>query len=132
MKWLFPDALKYSREHEWVAFQEENIITIGVTDYAQDKLGHVVFVELPEIGIDVKVGDSVAVVESVKAASDIYAPVSGTVVAVNEELLDRPELLNEDPYEAGWVFRLKTSDKEGLETLFSKEDYVKFVEQEES
>ena len=132
MKWLFPEDLQYSRRHEWLAFQKDNVIVAGVTDYAQDKLGQVVFVELPEVGLDVKAGDSLAVVESVKAASDVYAPVSGTVVAVNEELLDRPELLNEDPYGAGWIVRLKTLAGVDLESLLSKEEYIQFVEQEES
>lgn len=111
--------------------QEEKSITVGVTDYAQDKLGQVVFVEFPEIGREVEAGESVVVIESVKTVSDVYAPVSGKVTAVNEELLDRPELINEGPYEAGWIFRLEMSDAEQLDALMSPAEYAQFVEQEE-
>ncbi|NMB41448.1 MAG: glycine cleavage system protein GcvH [Firmicutes bacterium] len=132
MKWNFPENLQYSREHEWAEIKEENIVIVGVTDYAQDKLGEVVFVELPETDQEVKAEESMAVIESVKAASDVYAPVSGKVIAVNEKLLDQPELLNEDPYKAGWIARIKISDEGELEALLSKEEYVQLVEQEES
>ncbi len=132
MKWNFPENLQYSREHEWVETKGENIVTVGVTDYAQDKLGEVVFVELPETDQEVKAEENMAVIESVKAASDVYAPVSGKVIAVNEKLLDQPELLNEDPYEAGWIARIEIFDEGELEALLSKEEYIRLVEQEES
>ncbi len=118
-----PADLKYNTSHEWVREEGDDIVTIGITDYAQEQLGDVVFVELPEEGAEVVAGDSVAVVESVKAASDIYAPVTGTVVAINESLEDAPEQVNEDPYENGWFFKVKLGDDGELKDLMDAESY---------
>ena len=104
-----PADLKYARSHEWAREQADGSIEVGVSDHAQHALGDLVFVELPEVGRTLKVGEACAVVESVKAASDVYAPVAGTVVAVNESLGASPELINSDPYGSGWILRLKPS-----------------------
>ena len=125
----FPIELRYSREHEWVAV-EENIATIGITDYAQDQLGDLVYVELPEVGAQVTKDEAFGVVESVKAVSDIYAPVSGTVTEVNVGLPDSPETINEDPYGDAWMIRVEMSDPDELEDLMKATEYKKFVEEE--
>ena len=125
----FPKELRYSREHEWVAV-EENIATIGITDYAQDQLGDIVYVELPEVGAQVTKDEAFGVVESVKAVSDIYAPVSGTVTEVNVGLPDSPETINEDPYGDAWMIRVEMSDPDELEDLMKAAEYKKFVEEE--
>jgi len=125
----FPKELRYSREHEWVAV-EENIATIGITDYAQDQLGDIVYVELPEVGTQVTKDEAFGVVESVKAVSDIYAPVSGTVTEVNVGLPDSPETINEDPYGDAWMIRVEMSDPAELEDLMKAAEYKKFVEEE--
>jgi len=106
-----PTDLRYAETHEWVRLQEDGIVTVGITDHAQHLLGDLVFVELPEAGRTVSAAESCAVVESVKAASDVYSPVDGVIVEVNELLADNPELINEDPYGEGWILRLKTSAK---------------------
>lgn len=132
MSWSFMDGLKYTRQHEWARLDGEgSTVTAGITDYAQDKLGKIVFVELPEPGNPIKAGDSMAVIESVKAVADVYAPVSGTIVSVNEALEDMPELLNEDPYNEGWIIKLEMENAGELEELMSKEEYEKHVQQEE-
>jgi len=125
----FPKELRYSREHEWVAV-EENVATIGITDYAQDQLGDLVYVELPEVGAQVTKDEAFGVVESVKAVSDIYAPVSGTVTEVNVGLPDSPETINEDPYGDAWMIRVEMSDPAELEDLMKAAEYQKFVEEE--
>lgn len=107
-----PDDLAYSSDHEWVR-SDGSRARVGITDYAQDALGDVVYVQLPEVGATVAVGDAIAEVESTKSVSDIYAPVSGTVVEVNTELADAPERLNEDPYGEGWIFVIETTDGSG-------------------
>jgi glycine cleavage system H protein len=104
-----PPGLKYSKEHEWVA-AEETVATVGITDHAQEQLGEIVYIELPAIGEKVSKDDPFGVIESVKAVSDIYAPVSGTVVEVNEDLAESPEVVNEDPYSDGWLIRVRMSD----------------------
>jgi len=110
-----PDDLRYTTSHEWVRQNDDGTVTVGITDYAQTKLGDLVFVEPPESGRTVVAGEACAVVESVKAASDVYSPLGGTVVASNEALSDAPELVNQDPYEEGWLFRLQTdADLGGL------------------
>ena len=119
---LIPKDLKYTTTHEWVRKEGDGTFTIGVTDHAQTLLGDMVFVDLPEVGSGVTCGDDVAVVESVKAASDIYAPVGGEVIAVNEALADSPELLNEEPYGA-WIFKLKPSNPADLEKLLDAAGY---------
>lgn len=105
---LIPDDLKYTKNHEWVRDNHDGTYTVGITDHAQELLGDIVFVELPEIGITMEIGNDCAVVESVKAASDIYSPLGGEVVAVNENLSNTPEAINESPYEEGWIFKLKS------------------------
>ena len=126
----FPEELKYTEEHEWVLV-EDDIVTIGITDFAQDSLGDVVFVELPEVGATLEAGKPFGVVESVKAVSDIYAPVSGEVVEVNEELPDAPETINTSPYEDGWMIKVKLSDKSQLDDLLDADEYQDFIEEEE-
>lgn len=110
-----PSELKYTKTHEWVRTEDDGTVTVGITDHAQDLLGDMVFVELPEVGAGLSAEQDCAVVESVKAASDVYAPVDGEVVAVNEQLQDAPELVNKDPFGEGWLFRLRPSgDLSGL------------------
>ena len=123
-----PEELQYTKSHEWVR-TEGDTATIGITDHAQDELGDVVFVELPEVGTTFDAGDSFGTVESVKAVSDLYTPVGGEVVEVNETLNDQPEKINEDPYGEGWIVKLSASD-EG--DLLSASDYEQFLEEEES
>ncbi|HCM04614.1 MAG TPA: glycine cleavage system protein GcvH, partial [Oceanospirillales bacterium] len=119
-----PAELKYVESHEWLRKEADGTITVGITDFAQAALGDVVFIELPEVGAEVEADDDIAVVESVKAASDVYAPIAGTIVAVNEELVDAPEKANEDPYGDAWFFRMEPTDPNVLETLLSAEDYA--------
>ncbi|MEE4661758.1 MAG: glycine cleavage system protein GcvH [Halieaceae bacterium] len=118
-----PAELKYASSHEWARLEEDGTVVVGISDHAQNALGDVVFVELPEVGAELAAGDEAGVVESVKAASDIYAPVGGEVVAVNEALEDAPETVNADPYVDGWFFKLKASDTGELEQLLSAEAY---------
>ncbi|WP_415889554.1 glycine cleavage system protein GcvH [Neptuniibacter sp. SY11_33] len=125
-----PSELKYVASHEWIRVEGDGTVVIGVTDHAQDLLGDVVFVELPEVGAEVESGDETGVVESVKAASDVYAPLSGEVVAVNEDLEDSPELVNSDPFGDGWFFKLKLSDADELNELLSAEAYNDLCESE--
>lgn len=119
-----PHHLKYAAEsHEWALLGDDNVVTVGITDFAQNSLGDVVFVELPAVGREVKQGEEIAVVESVKAASDIYAPVSGTVVAINTALEDSQELINESPYDKGWFFKIRINDKSEINKLINAEAY---------
>jgi len=118
-----PSNLKYLDSHEWALLGEDGIVTVGITDFAQDQLGDVVYVELPEVGRSVSQKESISVVESVKAASDIYAPVSGTVVAINEALEDAPETINESPYEKGWFFKIKAAEPSELNNLLDGSAY---------
>ena len=122
-----PDDLRYSAEHEWVRV-DANLATVGITDFAQDSLGDVVFVQLPEVGTDVTAGASVSEIESTKSVSDIYAPVSGTVAAVNDALTDTPELVNQDPYGGGWMMTIALSDPEQLSALLDAAAYRALVE----
>jgi glycine cleavage system H protein len=124
----FPAELKYTRTHEWVRRNDDGTVTVGISDYAQHALGDVVFVEHPEVGIEVNAGQEIGVVESVKAASDIYAPVSGTVRAVNELLESAPESVNQDPYGDGWFFRIETADAGELDALMDADQYAAFCE----
>ena len=119
-----PSELKYASSHEWARLEEDGTVTIGITDHAQEALGDVVFVELPEVGDNLAAGDEAGVVESVKAASDIYAPVGGEVLAINDKLEDEPETVNSDPYNEGWFFKLQPSDVSELEAMLSAEDYA--------
>jgi len=118
-----PAELKYAASHEWARL-EGDIVTVGITDHAQDALGDLVYVELPTVGDQVAAGDEAGVVESVKAASDIYAPVSGEIVEVNEALVDAPEIVNSDAYGAGWLYKIKVSDAGELDKLLSADEYA--------
>ncbi|MCS7233932.1 MAG: glycine cleavage system protein GcvH [Synergistetes bacterium] len=123
---MIPKELKYTKEHEWIRI-ENGVGTVGITHYAQEQLGDIVFVELPSTGRDVGKMETVAVVESVKAASDIYTPVSGKIIEVNEELNSSPNLINEDPYGKGWIFKIKLSDPREIKELLSAEEYEKLI-----
>lgn len=125
-----PSELKYAATHEWVRVEGDGIVSVGITDHAQDALGDVVFVELPEMGITLSVGDEAGVVESVKAASDIYAPVSGEVVEVNTVLEDEPETVNNSPYGDGWFYKLRISDPSEQEDLLDADGYQESVDNE--
>jgi glycine cleavage system H protein len=124
---MIPADLKYTTGHEWIKI-EGDTVTIGITDYAQSQLGDITYVELPPEGKEIKAKDSIAVVESVKAASDVYAPVNGTVAAINEDLEGAPENINNDPYEAGWICKLSGVAVAELESAMGAEDYEKFLE----
>jgi len=125
----FPDDLKYTEEHEWILVEEE-IATVGITDFAQDQLGDVVFVELPEVGTQVVAGKAFGVVESVKAVSDIYAPLSGEVIEINEELVDTPETINTSPYEDGWMIKIQIKDASEVDELLDADTYQGLIENE--
>ena len=125
----FPEGLKYSTEHEWVLV-EGSMATIGITEYAQEELGDIVYVELPEVGEKVVKDDPFGAVESVKAVSDVYAPVSGAVLEINDLLPDNPETINDDPYGDGWMIRVELSDKDDLSDLMDAEEYAEYVQQQ--
>ena len=125
---MYPTDLRYTKEHEW-ARQEGNRVRVGITHYAQQELGDVVFVDLPQEGSILQAGEAFAVVESVKAVSDIYAPVSGRVVEVNQDLVDRPELINQDPYGAGWIAVLEMENPAELDELLDADAYRKLIEE---
>ncbi|MEZ5186253.1 MAG: glycine cleavage system protein GcvH [Candidatus Nanopelagicales bacterium] len=120
---MTPDDLRFTREHEWILTLENGNLRVGITDFAQDALGDVVFVALPEVGTTVGAGDACGEVESTKSVSEIYAPVAGTVVARNDAVETAPETVNTDPYEGGWLFVLEPEDSEAVESLLSAEDY---------
>jgi glycine cleavage system H protein len=122
-----PEALKYSSDHEWIRV-EGSTIRMGITDYAQDALGDVVYVQVPTVGVTVAAGDTMSEVESTKSVSDIYAPVSGTIVAVNDALGDAPETVNSDPYGAGWICEIELSDPSQLDGLLDADAYRALVE----
>ena len=119
--------LKFTKDHEWVKVDGDSI-TVGISDYAQKELGDVVYVELPETGNNLASGDTCSNIESVKAVSDIYAPLSGEIVAANEGLEDKPELINQDPYGDGWIFKMALSDKSELDGLLSNEQYSEYLD----
>ena len=123
-----PSELKYATSHEWVRNEGDGTVTIGITEHAQDLLGDMVFVELPDVGDEVSTGDDICVAESVKAASDIYAPVSGKVVEVNEDLEDSPELVNSDAFGDGWLFKIKMDDAGELDNLLDAEGYKNSID----
>lgn len=118
-----PNELKYAASHEWARIEEDGTITVGITDHAQDALGDVVFVELPEVGVVLVAGQEAGVVESVKAASDVYAPISGEVIEINPALEDAPETINADPYGEGWFYKIKPSDADEIEGLLTADQY---------
>jgi len=126
----FPAELKYANSHEWARLESDGIVVVGITDHAQDALGDIVFIELPESGADVDAGAEIAVVESVKAASDIYSPVSGEVVEVNSALEDEPELVNSSPYEDGWLYTVRVNPSDDFSNLLDAEGYQALVEDE--
>ncbi len=125
-----PTELKYAKTHEWARDEGDGTITVGITDHAQDQLGDLVFVDLPDEGDSVEAGEDCAVVESVKAASDIYSPASGEIMAVNAALEDSPELVNESPYGDGWLFKVKMSDPSELDALLDGDGYAAAAEEE--
>lgn len=124
---MFPENLKYTKEHEWLLEDEGGKVRVGITHYAQQELGDVVYVDLPAEGDEVELGDSFAVVESVKAVSDIYAPVGGRIVAVNTALEDQPELINEEPYGKGWIVMIEMNDPSEVDMALSVEEYKEHV-----
>jgi glycine cleavage system H protein len=125
-----PSDLRYTKSHEWVRRQQDGTVEIGISDHAQSALGDLVFVEVPEAGRAVRAGEACAVVESVKAASDVYSPVSGKVIAGNAALASQPELLNQDPYGAGWLFRVQTNSPLDEAALMSAADYANYLADE--
>jgi glycine cleavage system H protein len=125
-----PSELKYASSHEWVRDEGNGVYTVGITEHAQELLGDMVFVELPEVEDEVDAGEDCAVAESVKAASDIYAPIGGVIVEINEDLEGSPELVNSDPYGDGWLFKIKASDVEELENLLDAEGYANSIDEE--
>lgn len=126
-----PGDLKFAPSHEWVRLEEDGTITVGISGHAQEQLGDLVFVETPEIDRSCDAEEGVAVVESVKAASDIYAPVAGTVIDANAELADNPELVNTDPYGDGWIFKIQPNEASDIESMMDPDDYQAFAESEE-
>ena len=126
-----PGDLKFLKSHEWARIEDDGLIRVGISDHAQGQLGDLVYVELPEVGSSVKAGTGAAVVESVKAASDIYAPISGEVVAVNEALSDKPETINEDAYGEGWIFLVRPSDRAEMDELLDANAYEELVENDD-
>ena len=128
---LNPSDRQYTKEHEWLKIQdsESNLAIVGITDYAQEQLGDVVFIDVPEMGANVVHMEKMGEIESVKAVSDLFSPVSGEVIKTNGELLDRPELINEDPYNEGWILQVILSDTTELNSLISAEEYQSFIEQ---
>ena len=127
----FPDNLHYLDSHEWARVEDDGTVTVGISDHAQESLGDVVFVELPELDSSVTAKLEAGVVESVKAASDIYAPVSGTVSAINEQLEEAPEIVNDSPYDDGWFFKITPSDLDEVSSLLTSAEYRKVCEEED-
>ena len=124
-----PEGLRFTKEHEWVQIDSDHIATVGITDFAQESLGDITYVQLPKEGEEVKKDDPFGVVESVKAVSDLYSPVTGRVVEVNLPLLNAPELLNEDPYNDGWMLKVEVKDSSDVDELMSPEEYKEYVEE---
>ncbi|MCU0277276.1 MAG: glycine cleavage system protein GcvH [Candidatus Nanopelagicales bacterium] len=123
-----PDDRRFTREHEWILSLENGNLRVGITDFAQDALGDVVFVSLPEVGASLRAGDACGEVESTKSVSEIYAPVDGTIVARNDAVETAPETINADPYESGWLYVLEPADAEAVESLLSAQDYEALIE----
>ena len=124
-----PGDLQYTKEHEWLRREDDGSVTVGITDHAQSALGDLVYVELPEAGQDLEIDGEMAVVESVKAASDVYAPISGSVLAVNEELADDPEKINSDPYGDGWIVKIQPVGNIDESTMMSPDDYQTLIDE---
>jgi glycine cleavage system H protein len=127
---VLPNHLKYAESHEWVYINEDGEAVVGISDFAQEALGELMSVTFPELGIDVGAGDTVMSLESVKSASEIYSPLSGEVVAINEELEAAPELINDEPYDAGWLFKLAPHDESELDDLMSDAEYQELIDNE--
>ncbi len=125
---MAPEDRKYAKSHEWIKIEGDTAV-VGISDHAQDSLGDITFVELPKVGTSLSPGKECGVIESVKAASDIYAPSNGEVIEINEELESAPEKINESPYDAGWLFKVKAFDASGIETLMDNTSYEKFLEE---
>jgi glycine cleavage system H protein len=128
---MVEEDLKYADTHEWVRMDDEKIATVGISDHAQHLLGELVFVELPELGTEIEAGEEVGVVESVKAASDVYSPVSGTIIEINDVLERTPELVNSEPYGDGWLYRIKLTEPAEVDSLMSADQYQASVEEDE-
>ncbi|WP_307789053.1 glycine cleavage system protein GcvH [Glycomyces salinus] len=124
---MIPEQLRYTAEHEWVEQREGAVVRVGITDFAQESLGDVVFIELPEVGAGVEEGTVVGEVESTKSVSDVYAPVTGKILACNDRLTESPELVNSDPYEAGWMFDIEVEDSGSLSALLDAGAYAKLI-----
>lgn len=124
-----PGDLKFKTSHEWVRVEQDGTVTVGISDHAQDLLGDIVFVELPDIGTQINAEDEVAIVESVKAASDVYSPISGEIIEVNELLIDNPETINESPYSDGWFYKIQPDDLDEINELLSPEEYGEVCEE---
>ena len=124
-----PGDLKFKTSHEWVRVEQDGTVTVGISDHAQDLLGDIVFVELPDIGTQMNAEDEVAIVESVKAASDVYSPISGEIIEVNELLIDNPETINESPYSDGWFYKIQPDDLDEINELLSPEEYGEVCEE---
>jgi glycine cleavage system H protein len=125
-----PPDLKYSKEHEWVRIESDSVVVVGITEFAQDNLGDVVFVEIPDVDAQLTQGEKMGEIESVKAVSDLYSPVSGKVVERNESLIDNPELVNEGPFEQGWMLKVELDDASEIDSLLSADDYQSFLDNE--
>jgi glycine cleavage system H protein len=125
---VIPEHLRYTAEHEWVDRRDGDVVRVGITDFAQDALGDVVFVQLPEVGTQVRAGDVIGEVESTKSVSDVYAPVTGKIQSCNDELSESPELVNSDPYQAGWMFDIAVEDSDSLAALLDAGAYAKLTE----
>tara|TARA_Y100000590_G_scaffold460720_1_gene620717 strand:+ start:8677 stop:9057 length:381 start_codon:yes stop_codon:yes gene_type:complete len=123
-----PKDLKYSKDHEWIKLQSDNSALIGITEFATDSLGDVVFIELPDVGSKIKQFEKIGEIESVKAVSDIYTPISGEIIEQNTELIDNPELINNSPFEDGWMFKVKNIDSNELTNLMDADEYDKLIE----
>lgn len=126
-----PEDLRYTKDHEWVRMLEDGTARVGITEHAQDALGDLVFVEVPELGANLMAGDACAVVESVKAASDVYCPLDAEIVEVNDVLADTPELINSDPYGEGWLMRIQPADAGAVEELLGADDYQQFLDEQD-
>lgn len=125
---MTPEELKYSEEHEWVRVESDDVVVVGITDFAAESLGDVVFVELPEVGSDLTQFEKMGEIESVKAVSDLYSPISGTITERNDSVIDSPELVNDSPYDSGWMLRVEISDRDELDKLMSHTEYQAMLE----
>ena len=121
-----PEDIRYTEDHEWIKLKDD-ILTVGITDFAQSELGDIIFVEFPDLNAEVIAKDSVGTLEAVKTVADIYSPVSGTIIALNEELEDNPELINEDPYDKGWILKIKINDENEYDSLLTSDDYKSII-----